>query len=230
MTLKAASAQVAQAEATYRAAEQQLILRVATAYFNVLTAEDTLEADQAALEAISRQLDQATTRFDVGLIAITDVEDAKAARDTAAATVIADKRTLATSADQLQEITGEKYDRLAKPGTDMPLLNPDPADESRWVDISLEQNPTLVSSRLAADIARDNVRAAVGGHLPSLDILAGRSYTHTSADETFTVGGAPATFSGVEAKTNDRQISSSVICRSLVLLSTPLKVAGAPPT
>jgi len=204
MTLKAASAQVAQAEATYQAAEQQLILRVATAYFNVLTAEDTLEADQAALEAISRQLDQATTRFDVGLIAITDVEDAKAARDTAAATVIADKRTLATSGDQLQEITGEKYDRLSKPGTDMPLLNPEPAEESRWVDISLEQNPTLVSSRLAADIARDNVHVAVGGHLPSLDVIAGRTYTHNISDETFQ--GAPP-FSDVESKVNDRQIT-----------------------
>ncbi len=203
MTLKAASAQVAEAEATYQAAEQQLILRVGTAYFNVLTAEDTLEADQAALEAISRQLDQATTRFDVGLIAITDVEDAKAARDTAAATVIADKRALATSEDQLQEITGEKYDRLAKPGIDMPLLNPEPADESRWVDISLEQNPTLISSRLAADIARDNVRVAVGGHLPSLDISAGRSYTYQTSDET--VEGL--TFNGVDNKVNDRQIT-----------------------
>jgi outer membrane protein len=203
MTLKAASAQVAEAEATYQAAQQQLILRVATAYFNVLTAEDTLEADQAALEAISRQLDQATTRFDVGLIAITDVEDAKAARDTAAATVIADKRALATSEDQLQEITGEKYDRLAKPGIDMPLLNPEPADESRWVDISLEQNPTLISSRLAADIARDNVRVAVGGHLPSLDILAGRTYTYNTSDETI----EGLTFNGVDNKANDRQIT-----------------------
>ena len=203
MTLKAASAQVAQAEATYQAAEQQLILRVATAYFNVLTADDTLEADQAALEAISRQLDQATTRFDVGLIAITDVEDAKAARDTAAATVIADKRTLATSEDHLQEITGQKYDRLAKPGSDMPLLNPDPADESRWVNISLDQNPTLISSRLAADIARDNVRVAIGGHLPSLDILAGRTYIQNSSDETL----EGLTFNGVDNKTNDRQIT-----------------------
>jgi len=202
MTLKAASAQVAQAEATYQAAEQQLILRVAQAYFNVLTADDTLEADQAALEAISRQLDQATTRFDVGLIAITDVEDAKAARDTAAATVIADKRTLATSEDQLQEITGQKYDRLAKPGTDMPLLNPEPADESRWVDISLEQNPTLLSSRLAADIARDNVRVAIGGHLPSLDVIAGRTYTYNSSDEV--IEGLP--FNSVDSKINDRQI------------------------
>ena len=76
MALKAASHEVAQAEANYAAAEQQLILRVAQAYFNVLTAYDTLQADQTALEAISRQLDQANKRFEVGLIAITDVEDA----------------------------------------------------------------------------------------------------------------------------------------------------------
>ena len=201
MALKGANAQVAQAEATYQAAEQQLILRVAQAYFAVLTAVDTLEADQTALEAIARQQDQAEKRFDVGLIAITDVEDARAARDTAAATVIADKRALATAEDQLQEITGQKYDRLAKPGTDMPLLNPEPADESRWVNISLEQNPTLISSRLAADVARDNVRLAVGGHLPTLDIVAGRSYQSQALDENF--AGEPFSY---DTYFNDRQI------------------------
>jgi len=208
MALKAASREVAQAEANYAAAEQQLILRVAQAYFAVLAADDTLAADQTALEAIARQLDQANKRFEVGLIAITDVEDAKAARDTAAATVIAAKRTLATTEDQLQEITGQQYDRLAKPGASMPLANPEPADESRWVNISLEQNLSLVSSRLAADIARDNVRVAIGGHLPTLDVVAGRSYQQSTADEAF--GSAPGTpassFSDVFNKSNDRQV------------------------
>jgi outer membrane protein len=202
MALKAASKEVAQAEANYAAAEQQLILRVSQAYFNVLTAYDTLQADQTALEAISRQLDQANKRFEVGLIAITDVEDAKAARDSAASTVIADKRTLATSEDQLQEITGQKYDALAKPGPDMPLNNPEPADQDRWVNISLEQNLTLISSRLQADIARENVRVAQGGHLPTLDLVAGRSWDYTSSDQVF--NGTP--FSNVDSKVNDRQI------------------------
>ncbi len=208
MALKAASHEVAQAEANYAAAEQQLILRVAQAYFTVLTAIDTLDADQTALEAISRQLDQANKRFEVGLIAITDVEDAKAARDSAASTVIAAKRTLATSEDQLQEITGEKYDALAKPGSDMPLSNPDPADQSRWVNISLEQNLSLISSRLAADIARENVRVAVGGHLPTLDLVAGRSYQQNSANESFGNGPGepPITFPDIFNKSNDRQI------------------------
>ena len=88
MNIKAASKEVAQAEATYLAAEQNLIQRVATAYFFVLAQDDNLQANQASLEAISRQLDQANKRFEVGLIAITDVQEAKAARDTAAATVI----------------------------------------------------------------------------------------------------------------------------------------------
>jgi len=202
MALKAASHEVAQAEANYAAAEQQLILRVSQAYFNVLTAIDTLDADQTSLEAISRQLDQANKRFEVGLIAITDVEDAKAARDSAASTVISAKRTLATSEDQLQEITGQKYDALAKPGTDMPLNNPDPADQSRWVNISLEQNLSLISSRLSADIARENVRVAQGGHLPTLDLVAGRSWNYTSSDQIF--DGTP--FSNVDSKVNDRQI------------------------
>src|SRR5215469_14108756 len=202
MALKAASHEVAQAEANYAAAEQQLILRTSQAYFAVLTAYDTLQADQTALEAIARQLDQANKRFEVGLIAITDVEDAKAARDSAASTVIAAKRTLATSEYQLQEITGQNYDVLGKPGPDMPLNNPEPADEGRWVNISLEQNLTLISSRLQADIARENVRVAQGGHLPTLDLVAGRSWNYTSSDQIF--DGTP--FSNVDSKVNDRQI------------------------
>jgi outer membrane protein len=201
MALKAAGQEVAQAEATYQAAEQQLILRVAQAYFNVLAAVDGLEANQASLEAISRQLDQANKRFEVGLIAITDVEEAKAARDTAAAAVIAAKRTLATTEDQLLEITGQKYDHLAKPGADMPLKSPDPADQSRWVNISLEQNLSLISSRLGAEIARDNARIAIGGHLPTLDLVAGRSFERQGVNESF--GGV----FGYDTFFNDRQIA-----------------------
>ena len=203
VTLKQSNSQVAQAEATYAAAEQNLIFRVAQAYFNVLAAQDNLEAQQASLQAIAHQLDQADKRYDVGLIAITDVQEAKAARDTASAAVIAAKRTLATSEDQLQEITGEKYDSLSKPGTDMPLNMPEPSDEDRWVSISLDQNLSLVSSRLAADIARDNIQVAFGGHLPTLDLVAGRSYTNNYGTE-ISLG---ETFDNVGSRINDRQIS-----------------------
>jgi outer membrane protein len=84
----------------------------------------------------------------------------------------------------------------------MPLKSPEPADQTRWVNISLEQNLSLVSSRLAADIARENVRVAFGGHLPTLDVVAGRSWTKSNADEEF--DGIP--FNDVQSKFNDRQI------------------------
>ena len=206
MTIRQADSQVAQAEATYQAAQQSLILRVAQAYFNVLSAQDGLEANQASLEAISRQLDQANKRFEVGLIAITDVQEAKAARDTAAAAVIAAKRTLATAGDQLSEITGQKYDRLSKPGEDMPLNSPQPADEDKWVQVSLDQNLSLISSRLAADIARDNVRIAFGGHLPTIDLVASKSRTTTDSDEAVPPLG-PFTLDSV---TNDRQYTLQI--------------------
>jgi len=205
MSVKQAGKEVAQAEATYQAAQQNLILRVAQAYFNVLSALDGLDANQASLEAISRQLDQANKRFEVGLIAITDVQEAKAARDTAAAAVIAAKRTLATAGDQLSEITGQKYDSLSKPGDDMPLNTPQPADEDRWVTVSLDQNVSLLSNRLQADIARENVRIAIGGHLPTLDLVASKSRTQVDGDEN--VSGNPFSLSNT---INDRQYTVQV--------------------
>jgi outer membrane protein len=205
MSVKQAGKEVAQAEATYQAAQQNLILRVAQAYFNVLSALDGLDANQASLEAISRQLDQANKRFEVGLIAITDVQEAKAARDTAAAAVIAGKRTLATAGDQLSEITGQKYDSLSKPGDDMPLNTPQPADEDRWVTVSLDQNVSLLSNRLQADIARENVRIAFGGHLPTLDLVASKTRTQVDGDEA--VSGSPFSLSNT---INDRQYTIQV--------------------
>ena len=131
------------------------------------------------------------------------MEEAKAAHDQAAAAVIAAKRTLATAEYQLQEITGQRYDALEKPGSNMPLASPEPADESRWVEISLDQNLSLIASRLAADIARDNVRIAFGGHLPTIDLLAGRSYNKSDANETLD----GFNFPDVASKDNDRQIT-----------------------
>jgi outer membrane protein len=185
VALRRADRQVAQAEADYAAAEQDLIRRVSTAYFDVLAARDTLEAQQANLQAVSRQLDQAEKRFEVGLIAITDVQESRAARDTAAAAVIDAKRQLASAEEGLREVTGEEYSTLDKPGDDLPLKNPEPASEDDWVRVAMDQNLALVSSRLAADIARDDVRSALGGHLPSIDLTASYGNQKTTTDQTF---------------------------------------------
>ncbi len=195
--LKRADAEVAQAEADYRAAQQDLIQRTAQRYFDVLAAQDTVDATQATLEAFSRQLEQADKRFEVGLIAITDVQEARAAHDQAAADVIQAKRTLATAHELLRELTGEPFDSLAAPVDEMALTSPDPQNEEQWVATALEQNLRVISARLATDIAKQDVRVARSGHLPAIDLIASRGDqefdgTQLSRNVTGTVTESPA--------------------------------------
>ena len=190
-TLKRADSQVAQAEADYQAAQQDLMERVAQRYFDVLGAQDDLEAQQFALTSVTRQLEQAEARYKIGLIAVTDVEEARASHDSTAAAVIAGKRALASTLELLREIIGEPFDYLARPIEPFELANPDPINEDRWVDMALKQNLSLVSSRLAADIARENVSVARGGHGPSLDLVASAGKLNSNAVDTF-VDGSPA--------------------------------------
>ncbi len=194
-TLKRADAEVAQAEADYQAAQQDLIQRTAQRYFNVLAAQDTVDAAQATLEAFSRQLEQADKRFEVGLIAITDVQEARAAHDQAAAGVILAKRQLATALELLRELTGESFNSLSAPIDDMPLRAPDPENEEVWVSQALEQNLRVISARLATDIAKQDVRVARSGHFPTIDLVAGRAGNDISGDQIITqpaIGSAPA--------------------------------------
>ena len=184
VALQRADAEVAQAQIDYQAAEQDLIVRVSRRYFDVLAASDTLDAAVATAEAVERQLEQAEKRFEVGLIAITDVQEARAANDEATAAVIAAKRSLSTAEELLRELTGELYRDLAAPGEDMPLKTPEPQDELEWVEAALEQNLALQSSRLATDIAKENVRVARSGHYPSLDLVLSRTGFDQNADQT----------------------------------------------
>jgi len=172
VALQRADAQVAQAEADYQAAQQDLMSRVAQRYFDVLASQDDLDAQEGALASVNRQLEQAEKRYEVGLIAITDVQEVRASHDSSAAAVIAAKRQVASAKEFLREITGDLFDTLARPIEPFELTNPDPVNEDRWVEMALQQNLSLVSSRLAADIARENVSSARGGHFPSLDLVA----------------------------------------------------------
>jgi outer membrane protein len=169
--LKRADSQVAQAEADYQAAQQDLMARVSQRYFDVLGAQDDVEAQQAALVSVTRQLEQAEARYQIGLIAVTDVEEARASHDSTAAAVIAAKRALSSTQELLREIVGDPFDYLARPIEPFEMVNPDPISEDRWVEMALQQNLSVVSSRLAADIARENVSVARGGHYPSLDLV-----------------------------------------------------------
>lgn len=181
VALKSASHQVAQAEANFLAQQQALVQRVAQQYFAVLQAQDTVRAQEAARDAYNRQFEQAEQRFDVGLYAITEVQEARAARDNAAANVIGARRSLASVQEQLRATIGQLPDSLNEPADTMPLLTPDPEDADAWVNLSMEQNASLIASRLGADIARDQVSSAFGGHLPSLDLSVNRSHSDASS-------------------------------------------------
>jgi outer membrane protein len=192
VALKSADAQVAQAEANYQAAAQSLIQRVSQQYFAVLAAQDTLTAQQSALQSVQTQLDQAEQRYRVGLIAVTDVAVARASRDSTAAAVIAAKRTLATQEDLLRAITNESYSSLAGPRDDMPLLNPDPSSEDTWVTTAMAQNAALIASRMGSDIAHDSLLTAYGGHLPTVNVNVSRNWAleHGNFENSGSIGEA----------------------------------------
>lgn len=191
VNLRRADKTVTKAEAVRESAQQDLIVRVAQRYFNVLAAEDRLTSRQANGEAIARQLEQAKQRFEVGLIAITDVQESQAAYDQSVADKIGAKRTLATAREYLREITGQYVSELDAPGDDFPLLNPTPDNEASWVDLSLEQNLNLVASRLDEQLARDEISFRRNGYYPSLDLVVSTGES-TSEGDVFVTGGSIA--------------------------------------
>lgn len=173
--LRQADAVVAQADAVYRTSEQSLILRVAEAYFGLLAANDNLEFARAEMNAIEQQLEQAKQRFDVGLIAITDVHEAQAAFDLAKAREIVATNQLASSREALYEITAQTIDAVAPLGVKIPLARPDPADIEHWGRVALEQNFALLAAQFAEESARQEVSRQRAGHYPTLDLTASLS-------------------------------------------------------
>ncbi len=180
--LKQASKLVAKAEIDFEAAQQDLIVRVVVRYFEVLGAEDRLTSIHADRLAIARQLEQAKQRFEVGLIAITDVQESQAAYDISVAAEIQAKRELATARGFLQEITGEYVSTLAAPDEGFPLQSPNPSDEGSWIDLAMGQNLSLVSSRFSEEIARDEISFRRTGHYPTVELVA--NYQESDTDIT----------------------------------------------
>jgi len=197
--LKRADKLVARAEAIREAAQQDLIIRVATRYFEVLAAEDVLTAIHADRTAIARSLEQAKQRFEVGLIAITDVQESQAAYDQSVADEIGAKRSLATAREFLREITGVYVTSLSAPKEDLPLRTPEPNSERDWVDLSLAQNLNLVASRLDERIAHDDISFQRTGHYPSLELTARTNEQDTDLDQSYSyldpITGQPASSS-----------------------------------
>ncbi len=166
-----ATNQVKQANATYCAAEQDLIMRLATQYFAVLKAEDTLHFSIAQREAFAKSLDQSEKRFKVGLIAVTDVNISRARYDSALATEIAAQVDVLNQKEKLSEIVGHCVDNVARLRKDFKLPPPDPADMECWVDTALEQNFVLQAAKYKALAAWDDMKYNKYNHLPTIDAL-----------------------------------------------------------
>jgi outer membrane protein len=171
--LQAAHSSANSQNATYEAALQQLATRVATAYFQVLTNDDALTFAKANEQALARQLEQAQQRFDVGLSAITDVQDAKAQHDTSVAAVITAENTLADSREALTQITGKPADNLKKLREQLPMDAPTPNDPKAWVAEAVKSSPSILAAQYNVESSEHSISSARAGHLPTIDASLG---------------------------------------------------------
>lgn len=156
------------AEAEFAAAQQELILRVAEAYFNVLRATDNLETARAEEKALEQQLEQTRQRYEVGLTAITEVHEAQSVYDTARATVLQARGGLGNAYEALEVLTNQSHDHIAPLAEDFAVTSPVPADRHEWVEFALQNNYQLQAARLSSEASRQSARAARAQHLPTL--------------------------------------------------------------
>lgn len=167
-----------QAEATFSLAQQQLVLRSITAYFEVLRASANVKASRAQESALKAQLEQVQQRFEVGMVAITDVHEAQAGFDLAVAQRIADEGQLGIARELLSVLTGRSHGELWVLEEEFPVVNPEPAGSEAWVRFAREQNFDIKVAQHARDAAQRGARAAASEHLPTLDL----SFSYTESD------------------------------------------------
>ncbi|MEE8365323.1 MAG: TolC family outer membrane protein [Gammaproteobacteria bacterium] len=180
-TIDAAEALVAKAQAELEFSHQALILRVSERYFDILSTEDNLEFARAEENAIARQLEQAKKRFEVGLIAITDVLEAQARYDSALAQSILAENLLANANQALQVIIAEMPSAsIAGLGEKLELGIPEPADIRQWVDRSLQNNQNLVAALAALRAAEHEREGNRKSYYPTVDLIA--SFSDTNFD------------------------------------------------
>ncbi|HEE0107584.1 TPA: outer membrane channel protein TolC [Citrobacter gillenii] len=166
-------------DVTYQTDQQTLILNTATAYFKVLNAIDVLSYTQAQKDAVYRQLDQTTQRFNVGLVAITDVQNARSQYDTVLANEVTARNDLDNAVEELRQVTGNYYPELASLNVDGFKTNK-PQAVNALLKEAENRNLTLLQARLSQDLAREQIRLAQDGHLPTLDLTASTGVSDTS--------------------------------------------------
>ena len=214
---RAGKAQTQQAAANLSAAQQDLIVRVVQAYFGVLRAQDNLRASQAQERAFERQLEQTRQRFEVGLIAITDVYEAEAARDLAQVNRIVDENNVAVAKENLSVLTGQTPGALFVLGEEFDPRPPEPADRAAWVDFAMSNNYRLAAAQFAEEAARQNATSSRMGHAPTVTA----SYRYQDTETTGAIRQNPE--SDFNFPPNSEQTSESWQIR----FDLPLSTGGA---
>lgn len=166
------------------ATEQQLLIDVASAYFDILRAYEILEARLAQERAIGRQLEQAGEQFEVGLIAITEVEEARATFDQSRADRIAAESNLQVAFEELEQLTGQRYASIEALGDSMPVDLPEPSSRDYWVEQAIERNPLVLAQQAGIDVARSGVAIARASGLPTLQAFGNYQYGESDIDNT----------------------------------------------
>jgi outer membrane protein len=182
--LEQADSLIRAADLEYAFARQDLMLRVGRRYFAVLAAQDQLSFARSTLEAFEQQLRQAQQRFDVGIIAITDVDEAQAGFDQAKSDIIVAETLVDNAYEALREITGSYHQNLTELGPGMPLVVPAPEDIDEWTETALRQNLQLRASLANADTAWKEIDRVRAGHLPTLDLVG----THSQRRDDGSIG------------------------------------------
>jgi outer membrane protein len=171
--------QVAQADAVFAQAAQDLILKVAQAYFDVLLAQDTVEFAGAQLIAIGQQLEQAKRNFEVGTATITDTHDAQARYDLTVSGEIAARNDLELRKRQLELLIGRPAPALSPLGARFNPSPPQPDNMERWVVDAAENNLQVTISRASLDFSTKEIERNRAGHLPTIDAFA--TYSDSSS-------------------------------------------------
>lgn len=179
--------QVAISEAQFKLAEQDLILRVAQAYFDVLMAQDTVQLADAQKKAISEQLEQAKRNFEVGTATVTDTYEAQARYDLIASQEIVARSNLEIKKQALRQITNTEITSLNALGKMFVLESPQPAEIQKWVDQAQRNNIQVEIAQAASELADREVARNFDGHLPTVDLVANYS-NNASNGGSFGVG------------------------------------------
>jgi len=169
-----------QFDATFDAERQAFYLRVVKAYLDVLRAEENQQFRDAEKSAIKRQLEQTEQRFNVGLIANTDVQEAKAAFDISSVQHIIAEQDLALTLQNLETLTGSAMESVAQLKPNAPVAPPQPADVKKWTEAALTTNPELIAANHAKDAALAEYKSKRSAHLPTLDLVAVYNDNHTA--------------------------------------------------